>query len=163
MRQKITQERRSHIMASIKGRNTKPEMAVRQFLHRSGLRYGLHAKDLPGSPDLVFRSRRTVLFVHGCFWHRCPHCSVGRQEVRTNTKYWVPKFERNKSRDSTAQTALRASGWKVLVVWECQATSPKFLENIAAGLRQQAVTREPTYSKASRPRAMPRQPAAARE
>jgi DNA mismatch endonuclease (patch repair protein) len=145
---KITRKQRSRLMSSIRGKDTKPEMIVRRFLHSQGLRYGLHAKDLPGSPDLVFRTRRTALFVHGCFWHRCPHCAVGKQEVRRNIEYWLPKLERNEARDARARTALKSTGWKVIIAWECQLNSRTYLERMFATLRNRSTTR-----KSSRPKA----------
>jgi DNA mismatch endonuclease (patch repair protein) len=127
-------------MASIKGKNTKPEMIVRRYMHRVGLRYRLHAKELPGTPDLVFRSRRIALFVHGCFWHRCPHCRVGRREILSNVNFWLPKLNRNELRDSQANNSLRSDGWKVLTVWECEVESSAVLGRIAAEIRKQLPT-----------------------
>lgn len=123
VRKQLTPVQRSRIMASIKKKNTKPELLVRRFLHGQGLRFRLHAADLPGTPDLVFRSRRVAFFVHGCFWHRCPYCAAGRKEVRSNVKYWLPKLERNQLRDRLARESLLHQGWKVVVVWECQAAN----------------------------------------
>ncbi len=124
------------MMASVKKKNTKPEIIVRRFLHRHGLRFTLHDKQLPGTPDLVFPGRRTVLFVHGCFWHRCPHCAVGKQEVRSNLGYWAPKLERNQARDAKAQAELAATGWRVLVIWECQTADRILLSKIASTVKR---------------------------
>jgi len=100
----------------------KPEMIVRSMAHRMGYRYRLHAKDLPGKPDLVFRSRRKVIFVHGCFWHQHgkASCRDGRPP-KSNQGYWSVKLARNVERDSEHLSALRAMGWKALVIWECDA------------------------------------------
>ena len=124
------------MMASVKKKNTKPEIIVRRFLHRHGLRFTLHDKQLPGTPDLVFPGRRTVLFVHGCFWHRCPHCAVGKQEFHSNLGYWIPKLERNQARDAKAQAELAATGWRVLVIWECQTADRILLSKIASTVKR---------------------------
>src|SRR5690348_12067918 len=116
----MTPGQRSKMMASIRGKHTKPEIAVRAYLHRLGLRYALHARDLPGCPDIVLRPIHAVIFVHGCFWHQCPHCHVAEKKIRSNLDYWQPKFERNKMRDACARQALITNGWHVFVVWECQ-------------------------------------------
>jgi DNA mismatch endonuclease (patch repair protein) len=133
---RIAPEQRSHMMASVKKKNTSPEITVRCFLHGHGLRFILHDKRLPGTPDLVFPQRRMVLFVHGCFWHRCPHCSVGKQEVRSNLGYWVPKLARNQARDAKVQVELAAAGWRVLVIWECQTADRIILSKIASIIKQ---------------------------
>ncbi len=115
----LTSERRSNNMARIRSRDTTPEMAVRKLLHRLGYRFRLHRRDLPGKPDIVFPSRKKVVFVHGCFWHQHPECREGRLPG-TNVGYWAPKLHRNVERDKQAQEELAASGWDVLVLWECQ-------------------------------------------
>jgi DNA mismatch endonuclease (patch repair protein) len=135
----VSQHQRSKNMAAIKAKNTKPERMVRRFLHAHGLRYRLHVADLPGKPDLVFPRCSAVVFVHGCFWHQCPHCRVGARPVRSNTGYWAPKLARNGARDAAAVAALRTQGWRVFVIWECQADDPKILRTLAkalAGRRQ---------------------------
>lgn len=132
----ITSERRSANMAAIKGKDTVPEMIVRRFLHRKGLRYRLHGADLPGKPDLVFPSCHSVVFVHGCFWHGCPRCRVGRRKVKSNADYWNAKIARNRARDDTARAALKASGWKVFTVWACELRSNAKLANIARQLKR---------------------------
>ena len=91
----MTRDARSRIMSAIRKRDTKPELAVRDFLHAKGLRYRLHGARLPGCPDFVFPARKAVVFVHGCFWHRCPHCAAGRKVVRSNVGYFHPKLARN--------------------------------------------------------------------
>ena len=139
MESKFTSRQRSQIMASIPKKNTKAELAVRRYLHRIGFRYSLHARDLPGSPDIVFRPRRAVVFVHGCFWHRCPHCSAGQKNVRTNTGYWLPKFDRNRKRDSQAEAALISAGWLPIIIWECQVDTPTVLRRVATTLRHRTI------------------------
>lgn len=118
---------RSRMMSGIKGKNTKPEMLVRRHLHRKGLRFRLHGKDLPGKPDLIFPGRRVALFVHGCFWHRhegCPKATT----PSTNSRFWENKFSSNVSRDRRVKDELEQLGWKVLVIWECQLSTEKLDE-----------------------------------
>jgi DNA mismatch endonuclease (patch repair protein) len=114
-----TTSTRSYNMSRIRGKDTKPEMLVRQYLHARGLRYRLHTKELPGKPDLVFSGLRTVVFVHGCFWHRHEGC---RYFVvpKTRTDFWLNKIGRNVVNDERQQEELRNQGWRVLVVWECE-------------------------------------------
>jgi DNA mismatch endonuclease (patch repair protein) len=136
----ISAEARSRIMSAIRKRNTKPELAVRRFLHASGLRYVLHDTSLPGCPDLVFQSRRAVVFVHGCFWHRCPHCAAGRKTVRSNTAYWIPKLRRNKTRDARVKAELEVQGWMVCTIWECEVSNPRALGRVARAVRARRAT-----------------------
>jgi DNA mismatch endonuclease, patch repair protein len=110
---------RSERMARIRSKHTKPEMLVRQSLHALGIRYRLHRKDLPGSPDLVFASRKKVVFVHGCFWHAHARCSLSNMP-KSRKAYWRAKFDRNKQRDRSNRRLLKRRGWQVLVVWECE-------------------------------------------
>ena len=115
---KLTPDRRSENMRRIKSKGMKPEMLVRSIAHRMGFRFRLHAKDLPGKPDLVFRSRRKVIFVDGCFWHG-HSCKEGRREPKSNIDYWRAKIARNKSRDAENREKLIALGWTSLTIWEC--------------------------------------------
>lgn len=105
-------------MQSVKTRDTGPEMAVRQWLHARGYRYSLHRRDLPGSPDIVFPSRRAVIFVHGCFWHghTCPKGCL----PKSKPEYWAPKIEANRRRDRKKRIELKALGWRVCAVWQCE-------------------------------------------
>jgi DNA mismatch endonuclease (patch repair protein) len=105
-------------MSKIRSGDTKPEVLVRQLLHRAGYRYRLHRKDLPGKPDLVFGSRRKLIFVHGCFWHQ--HGCLAGRKPRSNTGYWYAKLARNVDRDARNEAQLGAAGWSVLTVWECE-------------------------------------------
>jgi DNA mismatch endonuclease, patch repair protein len=111
------------MMSGIRGKNTKPERVVRSFLHRAGLRYRLHA-ELPGKPDLVFPRYRTVLFVHGCFWHRHAGCRYATTPA-SNANFWRAKFEANVRRDTEVKRKLRAANWKVKVIWSCELTEAK--------------------------------------
>lgn len=115
----LTPARRSANMAAIRSKDMKPEMAVRSLVHRMGYRFRLHRKDLPGKPDLVFVSRKAVIFVHGCFWHQHQDCREGRMPG-SRLEYWKPKLERNAARDAANMAALIALGWRVLVLWECE-------------------------------------------
>lgn len=115
----ISPEKRSWTMAQVKGRDTKPEKAVRSLLHRLGYRFRLQRADLPGKPDIVLHKYRTVIFVHGCFWHRHTGCKRASMPS-TNSDYWNCKFERNIARDAQTKIALEDDGWRVLVVWECE-------------------------------------------
>ena len=131
----VTPERRSQITAAIRARDTQPELRVRRFLHAEGLRFRLHRTDLPGRPDLVFPSRRVCLLVHGCFWHRCPHCRHGARAVKSNSEYWDAKIARNKSRDMDNQAHLTALGWTVITIWECQTADCAELSRLAERVR----------------------------
>lgn len=117
-------------MAAIRGRNTRPELIVRKALHAAGLRYRLHVKHLPGSPDLVFPRHRAVVFVHGCFWHR-HDCNLFRWPA-TREEFWRSKLEGNVENDSRAVAALHAAGWRVAVVWECALKGRRRLDETQA-------------------------------
>lgn len=115
----VSPARRSEIMGRVRSRDTVPEMLVRRLTHALGYRYRLHDKNLPGKPDLVFRSRRKVIFVQGCFWHRHPGCALARPP-KSREDFWLPKLEANHQRDLKAETALQEKGWAVLTIWECE-------------------------------------------
>ena len=106
-------------MSLVRAKDTKPELRVRRFVHSLGYRYRLHGKDLPGKPDMVFRGRKKVIFIHGCFWHRHDNCSLARLP-KSRLDFWKPKLEGNKKRDKTNQEKLTALGWKFIVIWECE-------------------------------------------
>jgi DNA mismatch endonuclease (patch repair protein) len=121
MPDRISPARRSANMSRIRSRDTQPEMIVRRLLHRLGYRFRLHARELPGKPDIVFRPSRKAIQVHGCFWHRhdgCQDCSV----PKSRQEYWQPKFAATVARDEKTLTELRALGWDVLVVWDCETS-----------------------------------------
>jgi DNA mismatch endonuclease (patch repair protein) len=120
---------RSRTMRAVKGKNTKPEWVIRRLLHTAGYRYRLHAKQLPGKPDLVFSGRRKVIFVHGCFWHG-HGCARGARQPKANAVYWSAKIGRNRQRDIKHLAALRADGWKAHIVWECEIKKPELLARL---------------------------------
>ena len=131
----VDKQRRSEIMAGIRGRDTAPEMAVRRIAHRMGLRFRLHRKHLPGRPDLVFPKHRLVVFVHGCFWHRHEGC---RQATipKSRVVFWTEKFAMNVARDARQESALKEQGWRVLVIWECETKNERAVERrLAASIK----------------------------
>jgi len=128
---RLSAERRSTNMARIKGKNTEPERIVRSVLHRMGYRFRLHDRTLPGTPDIVLRSRKTVVLVHGCFWHRHPRCRFA-YTPKSRQQFWLTKFAANVARDRRQRRALRLSGWNVITVWECQT-----IDRAALGSRLQ--------------------------
>jgi DNA mismatch endonuclease (patch repair protein) len=115
----VSPERRSGIMRAVRGKNSGPEILVRKAAYRLGLRFRLHVKRLPGTPDLVFRKWRTAVFVNGCFWHRHHGCKKS-SFPKTNGEFWRKKFSDNVHRDATNYRRLTALGWKVVVLWQCQ-------------------------------------------
>lgn len=120
---------RSRMMAAISRKDTSPELRVRRYLHRMGLRFRLHDASLPGSPDLVLPQHRAVVFVHGCFWHRHANCRFA-YTPRSRQDFWRHKFETNQARDQRVAKALRQSGWRVFVVWECEVNNEHKLEQL---------------------------------
>lgn len=123
---------RSRIMRAVKSRDTATEMTVRRLVYAMGYRYRLHRKDLPGKPDLVFQSRRKVIFVHGCFWHG-HDCKRGARVPKTNSAYWENKITRNMERDNQHAEELKRAGWRVLVIWECQTKEEASLVDLVKG------------------------------
>ena len=121
-------EKRSEVMARVRSKDTKPEMAVRRYLHNHGLRYRLHRRDLPGCPDLAFTSRRVAVFIHGCFWHRHPGCRKTTMPA-SRIEFWRDKFDATVKRDAKAREELHRAGWTVLVIWECEVT-PEGLDRL---------------------------------
>lgn len=115
----LTPEERSERMSRVRARDTKPEMKLRRLIHGMGFRYLLHRRDLPGKPDLVFPGRRSIIFMHGCFWHRHEGCGLARLP-KSKRAFWSAKLEANKERDQKNISTLEAAGWRVLVIWECQ-------------------------------------------
>jgi DNA mismatch endonuclease (patch repair protein) len=137
-----TKEQRSYNMSRIRSKDTKPEMLVRRFLHANGFRYKLHDKTLPGKPDIVLPKYKTVIFIHGCFWHgheRCKYYIV----PKTRTEWWLNKLKRNKCNDAIAINNLKRDDWNIITLWECQLKKPvlaavlsNLLNKLAAYKRQ---------------------------
>lgn len=122
----FSNEKRSWIMGRVRGRDTKPEILVRSFIHRMGYRFRVHRRDLPGNPDIILPRHGKVVFVHGCFWHGHEGCPRSKRPT-SNEKFWNRKLNSNIERDSRFQEELRQMGWKVLVIWECETRSSEVL------------------------------------
>lgn len=131
--------KRSALMASVRQKDTGPELVVRRCLHRLGFRFRLHRRDLPGTPDIVFPSPKKVIFVHGCFWHRHDGCRKATTP-KTRTAFWMEKFEANKERDRCKSSQLDALGWNSLVVWECETKNIPKLEIILRSFLEAELT-----------------------
>jgi DNA mismatch endonuclease (patch repair protein) len=127
----LTREERSERMSRVRSVDTKPEMVVRRLVRGMGYPYRLHTKALPGNPDLSFISRRKIIFVHGCFWHQ--HGCRQYRMPKTRKDFWEPKLSRNKARDLEVRRELRALGWRVMVIWECQTKNLEKLRSRLVG------------------------------
>lgn len=134
----LTPSERSARMARVRSKDTKPEWTVRRIVHRLGFRYRLHDGRLPGRPDMVFPSRRKVIFVHGCFWHRHGSRCVLTRLPKSKLEFWRPKLEQNHRRDRKNVGLLRAAGWDVLVVWECELQDATSLADRVTGFLEAA-------------------------
>jgi DNA mismatch endonuclease (patch repair protein) len=121
----VSKEKRSWVMSRVKSKNTKPEIVFRKLIHRAGFRYRLHDKTLPGKPDLVLRKYRTVVFVHGCFWHKHENCLRSNLTPSDNAGYWSAKQAGNAARDVENVLKLEKTGWRVFIVWECELKRPE--------------------------------------
>lgn len=130
-----TKEVRSYNMSQIRSKNTKPELAVRKYLFAKGFRYRLHSKDLPGKPDIVLPKYRTVLFVHGCFWHGHEGCKYF-VVPKTKTEWWLNKINANKINDKKTVKALKKDGWKVVSIWECELKTTKLEKTLLSLLKK---------------------------
>lgn len=132
----ISAERRSWNMSRIRGRDTAPEKRLRSLLHRAGFRFRLYSKDLPGKPDIVLPKYRTVVFVHGCFWHRHEGCR-STTTPSTRTEFWQAKFDGNVERDNRNKVELEAAGWTVIIVWECdlKADADRIVRQLSTEIR----------------------------
>jgi DNA mismatch endonuclease, patch repair protein len=144
----LTKERRSWNMSRIRGRDTIPEKVVRSILHRLGFRFRLHGKTLPGRPDIVLPKYRTVIFVHGCFWHRHKGC-VNCTTPTNRREWWVAKLEGNAARDEVHRKALRKLGWRPIVIWECETeksqAGEKLTRRLVKSLSRKVVGKEPRF------------------
>ena len=125
----FSKDKRRKIMSKIRAKNTKPELIVRKYLFSKGYRYRLNVKSLPGSPDIVLKKIRTVIFINGCFWHGHTPCNLYKVP-KTNTEWWKEKIERNKERDLKERMQLRNMGWHVILLWECQLKSKVREQNL---------------------------------
>lgn len=125
----VDPEKRSQMMAGIKAKNTKPEVLVRQILHKLGFRFRLHHKDLPGKPDVVLSKWNAVIFVHGCFWHGHEDCTLFRLP-KTRTEFWANKIASNKMRDDAVREAYKSTNWRVIEIWECATKGRKSIPPI---------------------------------
>ena len=124
----VSEKKRSYIMSRVPSKNSRPEMAVRKALHERGLRYRLHRKDLPGTPDIVFPKQQVAIFVHGCFWHGHDGCAKSRLPT-TRREYWAAKIGRNRERDWQAIATLNRLGWETEVIWQCEVKkTPRLIE-----------------------------------
>jgi DNA mismatch endonuclease, patch repair protein len=130
-----SKEKRSYNMSRIRSKDTKPELIVRKFLFSNGLRYRLHVKSLPGKPDIVLSKFRTVIFVHGCFWHGHDNCKY-YVIPKTDTEKWIKKIERNKQLDTDNSKKLKETGWRVIDVFECDLKKDKITNTLARLLKQ---------------------------
>ena len=126
-----TQQQRRFNMQQIKGKNTKPELLVRKYLHAQGFRYKLHDNTLPGKPDLVLPKYKTVIFIHGCFWHGHTNCNYFTIP-KTRTQWWTEKINKNRLNDANARKLLKKDGWKIITIWECKLKPAKLEQTLAA-------------------------------
>lgn len=131
----VNKETRSRMMAGIRGKHTRPEMALRSALHKAGFRFRLHDRKLPGTPDIVLPRFRIAIEVHGCFWHRHPGCRFATTPA-TNRKFWVDKFRENVGRDRKNKALLEREGWTALVFWECDARDPMKVQQFVEALER---------------------------
>jgi DNA mismatch endonuclease, patch repair protein len=129
----LSKDKRSLLMSHVRHKDTKPECIVRSALHKAGFRFRLHNKSLPGTPDIILPKYRTVIFVHGCFWHRHPNCKMATMP-KQNADFWKQKFEHNIQRDKQKAHDLEALGWHVVTVWECETKRIEELSNRLAAL-----------------------------
>jgi DNA mismatch endonuclease (patch repair protein) len=144
---KLSSERRSENMRSIRGKDTLSELAVRRLCRELGFSgYRIHRKELPGKPDIVWLGRKLTIFVHGCFWHG-HDCSEGLRKPKSNRSYWIPKIKRNQQRDAENISTLREAGWNILVIWECETKEQRRLSRRLSRF----LTKNRPTSKSSRP------------
>ena len=134
----FSSQQRSAVMRRVKARDTGPEIAVRRILRAAGIGYRLGGAGLPGRPDVVMKGRRTVVFVHGCFWHG-HDCARGSRKPKANADYWAAKIGRNVARDADVTARLIATGWRVITVWECDLKSPDMAARLVAEVQAAAV------------------------
>jgi DNA mismatch endonuclease, patch repair protein len=139
----LSKEKRSRLMSQVRHKDTKPECIVRTTLHKTGFRFRLHAKNLPGTPDIILPKYQTVIFVHGCFWHRHLNCKKATTP-KQNASFWREKFERNIQRDMKKTHDLEAIGWRVVIVWECETSKIDELSNKLTIILKEAIQKQET-------------------
>ncbi|MBS7473692.1 DNA mismatch endonuclease Vsr [Pseudomonas syringae] len=132
MTDRLTSQKRSWNMSRIRSRDTAPELAVRKVLYRMGYRYRLHSAIVPGKPDIVLTKFKSVIFVHGCFWHRHSGCKFA-YTPKSREEFWTKKFEANVRRDEVVKNQLSGLGWRILIIWECETKSSDIIENRLRG------------------------------
>lgn len=132
----FSEEQRSYVMSRVGSKNTKPELLVRSFLHRVGFRFRIHGRKLPGNPDLVLPKHHTVVFVHGCFWHRHKDCRRATMPA-SRVEFWKDKFDKNVARDRKNLALLKETGWRAIVLWECEIANVKGREERLAKLAEE--------------------------
>jgi len=132
----VNKQKRSQIMSAIKGCNTKPELIVRSFLHKNGLRFRLHDKSLPGCPDIVLKKHKSIVFVHGCFWHihTSKTCKISHFP-KSNTAFWKNKLDKNVLRDKKNISSLTELGWHIFIIWECESKQERALKELVAKIK----------------------------
>lgn len=138
----FSEEQRSYVMSRVSSKNTKPELMVRSFLHRSGFRFRVHGRKLPGNPDLVLAKYRTAIFVHGCFWHRHEGCRRATMPA-SRVEFWRDKFAKNVQRDRKNLALLQDTGWRTIVVWECEIAKVAGREERLTELIAQILSNQP--------------------
>jgi DNA mismatch endonuclease, patch repair protein len=141
---KVDAETRSRMMAAIRGKNTKPEMAVRKLLHSLGFRFRIHRRDLAGNPDIVLPKYRLAIFVHGCFWHQHPGCEYAVLP-KSNARFWAEKLSANGVRDGVALSALHEEGWRTLIVWECSLKREATRRTLGARLQRTVLSKAAAF------------------
>jgi DNA mismatch endonuclease Vsr len=134
----VSEAKRSWNMSRIHSENTKPEIQVRSFLHQHGFRFRLHVKRLPGKPDIVIAKYKTAIEIRGCFWHHHKGCKIA-STPSSNVEYWNKKFEKNIARDHETENAIKALGWNLIVIWECELKKPGVLEHLPFMIRNAAI------------------------
>ena len=144
----MTSEQRSRCMAAVKGKDTKPELIVRKYLFSRGLRYRVNNRKLPGSPDIVLKKYKTVVFIDGCFWHGHEDCKYFRLP-KSNVKFWKEKIERNIERDARNEADLKALGWRVIRVWECEIKTVSSRKDYLESLYESIVKPTQSYAEES--------------
>ena len=130
-----SKEKRSFNMSCIKSKNTTPERDVRSFLHKNGFRFRLHVKDLPGKPDIVLPKYKTIVEIRGCYWHR-HDCKKGASFPASNIEFWQNKFKKNIERDICTEQKLKAVGWNIIIIWECEIKNENYQKDLIRKIKE---------------------------